>query len=1132
MVSIKKTIPPSFMNNPLEKKTNIFYFLSIIALASILVFFYYNNEKIKSTNVFVDHSNEVRKMNDDVLIDILNIETGTRGYVITGNELFLEPYIKSANKIHQNLDRLKKLSRNNPSQLIRIKVLKEFVDKRLIFSSATIKNQKDDIWNNTEKKFAIEEGKYLTDTIRTIINNINSEELRLLKYQKIENEKTNQTSNISFALLLFLIIIIFILVIFILKNHKKRNLEVKEFITEQKILSKYSLSLIEASLDPLVTINTEGKITDMNEATVTITGIQRDKLIGSDFFDYFTEPQKAREVYQKVFAKGSVADSPLTLRHKEGKLTDVLFNGSVYKDDFGNVLGVVIVARDIAEQKWALDLQKANKELAFQNNEKQKRADELSIANEELAFQNDEKEKRANELSIANKELAYQNDEKENRAAELIIANEELAYQNIEKGNRAAELILANEEMAFQNDEKEKRKIENEELEALSNSLKIASEYSLSLIEASRDPLFTISPKGKITDTNEASARVTGVTKKQLIGSDFFDYFTDSVKAREGYKEVFSEGFVVDYPLTIMDEKFTEVLFNGSVYKDEQGNVLGAVMVARDITEQKRIEREFIEAKIFAELATTIAEEEKNKAQNATIIAEEAVKSKQQFLSNMSHEIRTPMNAIIGFTKVVLKTDLTVKQKEYLNAIKISGDALIVLINDILDLAKVDAGKMQFEQIPFKLRSSIAAMLHLFESKIQEKNLKLIREFDPAIPEVLVGDPVRLHQIILNLISNAVKFTSKGKITVIVKLIEEDDVNVILEFAISDTGIGISESKIETVFENFQQATSGTSRLYGGTGLGLAIVKQLVEPQGGSIKVESIVKEGSTFSFRLPFLKTKAEAQTELEILELDNDIKNLKVLVVEDMALNQLLMKTVLDDFGFERDIAENGKIAIEKLKNNTYDIILMDLQMPEMNGFDATEYIRNTMKLTIPIIALTADVTTVDLEKCKAVGMNDYLAKPIDERLLYSKIVSLIKKNSVMNEDNIENTVPEIPKIKYINLLYLNQRTKSNPVLMMEMISIYLQQTPPLISSMKLSYINKDWKSLHSAVHKMIPSFSIMGISTDFENMAKKVQEFANTQQEEVGINEMVIQLEKVLNQSCSELEEELNRIKNIKS
>jgi PAS domain S-box-containing protein len=1075
----------------LEKKTNIFYFLSIITLASILMFFYYNNEKVKSTNTLVDHSNEVRMMNDDVLIDILNIETGTRGYVITGKEIFLGPYIKSANKINENLRLLKNLSKGNPNQLIRIEVLKKFINKRLLFSKETILKQKAAQWTDDERTIMIEKGRLITDTIRTIINNINSEELLMLKHRKIENEKINQNSDISFAMLLFLIIVIFTLVIFILKNHKKRSSEIQEFIAEQKLLSKYSLSLIEASLDPLVTINTEGKITDMNEATVTITGIEREKLIGTDFFDYFTESQKAREVYQKVFAEGSVADSPLTLRHKEGKLTDVLFNGSVYKDDLGNVLGVVIVARDIAEQKWALDLKKANKELAFQNDEKQKRADELSIANEELAYQNDEKEKRADELSIANKELA------------------------------------------FQNDEKEKRKIENKELEVLSNSLKLASQYSLSLIEASRDPLFTISTKGKITDTNEASVRVTGVAREQLIGSDFFDYFTDPEKAREGYTAVFSEGFVVDYPLTIRDDQFTEVLFNGSVYKDEQGNVLGAVVVARDITEQKRIEREFIEAKVFAELATTIAEEEKCKAQSATKIAEIAVKSKQQFLSNMSHEIRTPMNAIIGFTKVVLKTDLNPKQKEYLNAIKISGDALIVLINDILDLAKVDAGKMQFEQIPFKMRSSIDAMMHLFESKIQEKNLNLIREFDSRIPEVLVGDPVRLHQIILNLVSNAVKFTSKGKITVSVKQLEENETSVILEFAVSDTGIGISETKIETVFENFQQATSGTSRLYGGTGLGLAIVKQLVEPQGGTIHVESIVNEGSTFSFKLPFLKTKAEAQTELELIELDSELKNLRVLVVEDMVLNQLLMKTVLDDFGFERDIADNGKIAIEKLKTNTYDIILMDLQMPEMNGFDATEYIRNTLKLTIPIIALTADVTTVDLEKCKAVGMNDYLAKPIDERILYSKIVSLIKKNNVSNDDNFTKPiVAEIEQIKYIDLVYLNQRTKSNPILMAEMITIYLQQTPPLINAMKQSFKNKDWDKLHSAVHKMIPSFSIMGIHIDFENMAKKVQEFAVSQQEEHDINEMVIQLEMVLHQSCNELKEELNRIQNIQS
>ena len=1219
------------MTNSSDKRTNIFYFFAVIALASILVFFYFNTEKVKSTNKLVDHSNEVRMMNDAVLIDVLNIETAIRGYVLTKNKKFLEPYIKSSPRIHKNLAYLKLLSQDNPEQLLRIKVLSNFIDKRLAVSKRIIEIQNENAWTDDNKKANFEMGKVLTDTIRTIINNINSEELSLLKERRIEKDKVNQKTDLSFSILIFLIVVIFILILFIYKNNKKNSLEKEIFESENKLHSKYSLSLIEASLDPLVTINAEGKITDMNEATVNITGIERDKLVGSDFFDYFTEQQKAREVYQEVFANGSVADSPLTLRHKDGKLTDVLFNGSVYKDDQGKVIGVVIVARDIAEQKWALNLRDANKELsfqndekekraaelviankelAFQNDEKEKRADELSIANVELAFQNDEnekraaelviankelafqneeKEKRANELSIANEELAYQNDEKERRADELFIANEELAYQNDEKEKRAeeliiankelayqnkvkekkaAELVIANKELAFQNDEKEKRaaeldiankelifqtgekekraaelviadielvfqnkekekrEIANKELEAFSNSLKLASQYSLSLIEASRDPLFTISPEGKITDTNQASVRVTDVPRDKLIGSDFFDYFTEPEKASEAYQQVFSKGFIADFPLTLLDGKLTDVLFNGSVYKDEQGKVLGVVAVARDITDQKRIETELIEAKVFAELATALAEEAKGKAEKATKIAEDAVKSKQQFLSNMSHEIRTPMNAIIGFTKVVLKTDLTSKQKEYMTAIKLSGDALIVLINDILDLAKVDAGKMTFEKIPFKIRLSISAMLHLFEAKIQEKNLKLITVYDSNIPETLIGDPVRLHQIIMNLVSNSVKFTLKGKITVTVLLLEEDDENVMIEFSVKDTGIGIDKDKIDSVFDNFQQASSGTSRLFGGTGLGLAIVKQLVEPQGGKITVESTIEEGSNFTFVLPFLKANTETEIITEIIELDIVARNMKILVVEDMPLNQLLMKTLLDDFGFEYDMADNGKIAVEKLETNTYDIILMDLQMPEMNGFEATDYIRNSMNSDIPIIALTADVTTVDLAKCKSVGMNDYISKPIDERLLYSKLINCVKPK--FNESILEKIDDKII-LRYINLKYLNLRTKSNPKLMTEMISIYLEQTPPLIAAMKTSFADKDWPLLRSSMHKMIPSFSIMGISSDFENMARKIEEFAIHQVDNKDIYDLVLIIEDVYTHVLIELNEELNIIKN---
>ena len=520
--------------------------------------------------------------------------------------------------------------------------------------------------------------------------------------------------------------------------------------------------------------------------------------------------------------------------------------------------------QDREKEKRADELVIANKELVFQNEEKEKRADELVIANKELVYQNKEKEKRADELVVANKELIYQNEEKEKRADELVVANKELVYQNEEKEKRADELVIANKELVYQNKEKEKRKIENIELEELSNSLK--------------------------------------------------------------------------------------------------------------------------EAKAIAELAKLNAEDAKG-------IAESALQSKQQFLSNMSHEIRTPMNAILGFTKVLLKSDLAPKQKEYLDAIKTSGDGLLVLINDILDLAKTDAGKMTFEQTPFKIEFSISTMHQVFDLKIKEKNLEIVKEYDKKIPVVLIGDSARLHQILLNLLGNAIKFTSKGKITVAVRLLNEDNDKATIEFAIIDTGIGIPEDKIDSIFENFQQASSSTSSFYGGTGLGLAICKQLVEKQGGTISVKSKLDEGSTFSFTLSFQKTSGESKLESEEKIFDNEIKSIKVLVVEDIKLNQLLMRTILDDFKFKYDIADNGKIAIEKMQTETYDIILMDLQMPEMNGFEATEYIRNVMNSKIPIIALTADVTAIDVEKCKAVGMNDYVSKPLDEKVLYTKIIELLK-------------------------------------------------------------------------------------------------------------------------------------------
>ena len=422
-------------------------------------------------------------------------------------------------------------------------------------------------------------------------------------------------------------------------------------------------------------------------------------------------------------------------------------------------------------------------------------------------------------------------------------------------------------------------------------------------------------------------------------------------------------------------------------YREADETISGVTVIAYDVTAQIIAQNELIV--------------EKENAEREKQIAEVAVKAKQQFLSNMSHEIRTPMNAIIGFTNVVLKTNLDESQIEYINAIKISGDALIVLINDILDLAKVDAGKMTFVKAPFDLSVSLSMVLLLFETKIKEKNLELIYEYDPNIPQLILGDAMRLRQIILNLLSNAVKFTMNGNIIVSVSLLKENAKKVSIKFTVTDTGIGIRKDRLEHIFNNFEQADFETSSLFGGSGLGLAIVKQLVELQGGTIIVNSEYGKGSTFGFVLTFEKT--DLQTEIKIVKglepvhkdmvVKTKLKNVKVLVVEDMSLNQLLIKIILLEFGFVIDIVDNGKMAIENLQKNTYDIVLMDLQMPIMNGFEATAYIRDIMNSQIPIIALTADVTTVDVDKCKAVGMNDYISKPIDEKLLYNKIMTCLK-------------------------------------------------------------------------------------------------------------------------------------------
>ncbi len=380
--------------------------------------------------------------------------------------------------------------------------------------------------------------------------------------------------------------------------------------------------------------------------------------------------------------------------------------------------------------------------------------------------------------------------------------------------------------------------------------------------------------------------------------------------------------------------------------------------------------------------------------------AERSEKFKEEFLANMSHEIRTPMNAVVGLSNLLLATNLNEKQKHYMDAIRESSGNLMVILNDILDLSKIEAGKIEFEQIEFRVRKVVKNVEDILRLKAEEKSLFLKSIIQPEIPDLLLGDPTRLNQVLTNLTGNAIKFTEKGGVTISVERKAQTGENIRLVFKIIDTGIGIPVDRQGKIFESFEQAAADTTRKFGGTGLGLSISKKLVELQGGKIEVKSTPGIGSEFSFDMLYqlLVQEPEKIKESELQINPSEFNGIKVLIVEDNEFNQMVAVDTLLAFNekINVDVAESGNAALNILKDKKYDVILMDIQMPEMNGYEVTGYIRNSangLNKFTPIIAMTANASKAEIEKCFAASMNEYVSKPFEPGNLFQKIFKVLK-------------------------------------------------------------------------------------------------------------------------------------------
>jgi len=657
----------------------------------------------------------------------------------------------------------------------------------------------------------------------------------------------------------------------------------------------------------------------------------------------------------------------------------------------------------------------------------------------------------------------------------------------------------------------ERKKIED----ALSSSEKLFR----TLFENTEGFICTHALDGKILSINQAGAAIFGLKPADLIGQNFKSLLGKDIFARfENYLETINKHKQAAGILKMSDisNKYHYLLYRNTLYQ-EAGKEAYVIASAQDITERIVIEKELTKAKI---------------------IAERSVKVKEQFLANISHEIRTPMNGILGLTSVLQKMIVDAEQLHYLQAIQSSADKLLVIINDILDFSKIESGKIDFEETEFNPTQLIKESIHLLEPKAAERKNKIKAIIDTDVPEIIKGDPGKLSQIINNLLSNAIKFTQNGFIKIILEVAADHPEQVILEFTVEDNGIGIPEDKLNTIFESFTQASSSTTRQYGGTGLGLTISKQFIELQGGIISVKSKPNEGSSFTFRLTF--PKAIAPVALPVAAPINsypvhptELGKLRVLLAEDNEINQLLVKKVMSEWGFNLDIAQNGIMALDLFYQNEYDLILMDMQMPEMDGYKTTAIIRNGSysRNHTPIIALTAHASPGEAAKCIEAGADAYLSKPFKADLLLQEIANLHKKTPAFNSFgmNKNNVTADNSNSGTINLTYLREMASGDIGFMEDIIDMFIRQTPENLTKLQEYTTNRQWAEVKSLAHKMKSSVILVGIQELEEIFIQLQKEAVGAHPEEV-VPDLVKRAQDLCNVAITELQAELKVLQGV--
>lgn len=644
---------------------------------------------------------------------------------------------------------------------------------------------------------------------------------------------------------------------------------------------------------------------------------------------------------------------------------------------------------------------------------------------------------------------------------------------------------------SFMQDISERKKTETKLKVQEEKYRNIIANMNLGLIEVDNNEI--------IQFANQSFANISGFEIEELIGLNPAKTFVfgENLEKLNAKNKLREKGVSDVYQIPVKNKRgeLRWWAIGGAPNYDDKGKLVGSIGIHLDITEQKQMEIEL---------------------ENEKLKAEQASKAKEAFLANMSHEIRTPLNGIIGFLRELERQNLTDLQKKYVENSTVASKHLLSIINNILDISKIEAGEMSLEVEDFVFENVIGNVMNVLEPLAKKKGLKLLKQISNDVHNVLKGDILRLEQVLFNLVGNSLKFTSKGKIFLKCEVLKDAKTFQRLQISVQDTGIGMEQSFAENIFNKFSQEDKAITRKFGGTGLGMAITKELIQLMKGKINVQSQKGLGTTISFIIDLEKGNIDNIKKVQE-EINVDISGVNVLLVEDNIINRMVAINSLNYFNCLVTEAANGIEAIEILKNKSFDIILMDVQMPEMDGIDATMKIREELKLKTPIIALTANAFKSEVDKCKNAGMDDYITKPFEEFDLVETISKYTNKHHAV-DDAVEEKNEKLYDLKSLHTI-----SRGNPEFITKMIIIFIDQINEVIPNAESALSSNDFLVLSQLIHKIKPSIEAMGISSITEDI-KMLEKISKEGSDTEKITNTFFQIKNILLTAIEQLKEEI--------